>query len=425
MRDLVRFARALWVLILVGALAGCFSPEEPLPPAEALQEAASRIDRILQDDRAFARSNPVEIPSETPADPSVVNLWYCAHPLMGPALGSPVRLAELNEGLGDTTLNAQFIGEWFYAVQKLTVSLAADDLPDIALVKRSWVARLARSGRIVPIDGMLAPEVLVDLRPEVHRAFGVDGRLYALPIDGFCSVLFYNSEVVKARPPATWNDLRTCANTLTWPEKEESQSRYLLGDLPFLPALWSAAGKVCDENRSRLTDPSSLEALEFLLALRNDGLLHPRALGDPEAGFALFLRGDVAMTVGSSAWLPRAETAGFPVGIAPIPGKSGPVSELSDNALVVFAKYAEAKRTAIARVLDLLTGPRIQGEHAVPLGAVPVRQSVAKQTTCPDGLDAAWRHAGSTPLIGPWSAIEAELRRYLERTYRWQGETVR
>ncbi|MBN2308543.1 MAG: hypothetical protein JXR94_06200, partial [Candidatus Hydrogenedentes bacterium] len=196
---------------------------------------------------------------------------------------------------------------------------------------------------------------------------------------------------------------------------------YALGDFPFLPALWSAGGAVCDARRCRLDAPEALETLRFILSLRDEGFAHPRGLGNPDYAFSLFLRGDVAMTVAPSAYLPRTAGAPFPVGVAPVPGKRGPVSALSDDLIVVFANHAGAKNEAIGRALDALTGPLVLGDEAARLGSAPIRDSAADAAAPPEGLAAAYRCAQAPPLIGPWSAVESELYRYLALAYRWQG----
>ncbi|MCP4640882.1 MAG: extracellular solute-binding protein [bacterium] len=354
-----------------------------------------------------------------PEDAGTVEFWYFSHPIIAPALGPSDGQAAFNRLLPPGhILEAHFIGEWQYAVQKLTVSIAANDLPDLALVKRPWLARLAESGRLMPLDALLPTPLLEDISPRAREAGSIEGRLFGLPVDGFCLVLFYNRDMIGDVPPATWGELRTRAERISETRKTDGPG-YALGHFPYLPALWSAGGAVVDGTTCGLAEPTALETLEYILALRDDGLMHPHTFLDPVTGLSLFLRGDVAMTVASSADVAKMKGATFAWEIAPIPGKEGPVSMLADDVLVAFGEYAEAKQKAIAAAIDQLIGSHILGEAAARRGSVPIRKSVLEEVTTPQPLLAAYDHARCTPLVGPWNEIEGQLMRHLVLAYRY------
>jgi multiple sugar transport system substrate-binding protein len=312
-----------------------------------------------------------------------------------------------------STVKAQFIGDWGVAIQKYAVSLAAGDIPDVGMVKRAWLAQLIPSGRIAPLDEILPQSFLDVFRRPIRESLSLNGHIYALPADGFCEVLFYNKSLLAEGPPTTWEELRTCAEAL---RPKLPQGAFPIGYMPFIEALWSAGGDVCSENRSGLDSPAALEALEFTLSLRDAKLTHNAFLQDPDAGLRLFLSGDAAMTVASSELLPEVIRASFPVGIAPLPGKNGPISAFSDNALVVFTQNAQAKRESILSLLDFLT--RVSARTA---GAASVREDIAATNTNP-GLEQAFGVARNTPLTPSWGAIEFELARGLDLAARWRLE---
>jgi len=408
-----RVLRALLPLML-SAPVGCFRAEPPLEPHEALAKAAQRIDRILAEDRASGEERTE--PAQTPDNAGEVTFWFYAHPLISPLmLGEPQKRASFSAAHPEVTLNPQFIGDWSIAIQKYVVSLAAGDLPDIGMVKRSWLARLISSGRIVPLDAILPPEFLADFRDPIRETLSMSGHLYALPADGFCDVLYFNRNIVRDPPPSTWDELRARATEIRDSRGETQKDMYPIGHMPFLESLWSAGGEVCSNTSSGLTSPAALEAIDFIVSLRQAGLAHPAGMLAPEAGMDLFVRERVAMTVASSEFLGQVKKTAFPVGIAPVPGKAKPVSMLSDNAIVVFARYAEAKKSAISHVADFITGPDAQGE-----GSAPTRESVAKSLRIEAGLDQSFRAGRNTPLVPSWAAIEFELARYLDLAYRWE-----
>ncbi len=396
-------------------LSGCIGDVKPMPPDEALKAASQDVNRILKDERENAA--PVEPePNQTPPDPRKVSFWFYSHPLMSTTVGMPDAEDRFNRLHPDAVLSRQFIGDWTVAVQKLTVNLAAGDVPDVALVKRSWLARLIPSGRIMPLDALLPPSLIQDIRMPSREALSFQGGLYAMPADGFCNVLFCNATLVRGNPPKTWDELKRLAGEL----HATGGDTYPIGYLPYLEALWAAGGSVFEGGAARLDTPEAREALDFILSLKSAGLVHPNGLSGEGSGFQLFSTGAVAMTVASSAYLPQTRDLPFKVTVAPIPGKQGPISSLSDNAIVVFRRYAEAKQAAIVQLLDYLTGPDVQGKAALDAGSVPVRTTVSSTITETAGLDEAYRRARGTPLVPAWSEIEFTLERYIGLAYLWR-----
>ncbi|HOE67257.1 MAG TPA: extracellular solute-binding protein [Candidatus Hydrogenedentes bacterium] len=386
------------------ALAGCMR-EQTLAPAEALNRASERIDRILArhdgETEGLDRSADADDPPENRAV-----IWHYAHPLISPAFAPNGSFASWRASHAPFAVETQFLGDWGAAVQKLTVSLAAGDLPDIALVKRSWLAALAHSGRLQPLDGYLPDALTRDLHPVARASMTVHGRLYALPADGFCSALFCRSDRVST-PPRTWDELRAVAKELRG-GKEKTDRFWPVGHYPFLEALWSAGGNVVKDGKAALNDPEALEALEFVLSLTRRGDAPRDAMLDPDAGMQRFLRGEVAMTVASSAYLPTLRQADVAFTVAPVPGKNGPISMLSDDAIVAFRRHAAARREAIAATLDFLASTAGDA-RAMARGSVPIRNSADAPGAYPS-LCEAYACARNTPLIRAWAETQRELR---------------
>jgi multiple sugar transport system substrate-binding protein len=410
--------KVLSALFVVCLVAGCFRGKPPLPPRESLAEAAQRIDEILKQDRETGREGeaPAE-PPQVPNDPNEVVFWYFRHPLLPPAkVGHVKMLPPAQPGQPEIKLTNQFIGEWDHvAIQKMTVSIAAGDVPDIALVKRPFLARLIGSGLIAPLDTVLPAEFIEDFRQPARETLTVNGHLYALPADGFCTVLYYDRNLIP-QPPKTWDELRASAQAATRVVGDVRYDVYGIGDYPFLEALWSAGGDVCDEHTCLLNSPQTKEAVDFLLSLDDCQPPYSTDYNPWPAGITSFPLDSVVMTVASSESLdlvlelvPHGTVS---VGVAPVPGKTGPVSKLSDNAIVVFTRYAEAKRAAITAALDYLTGPEFRDSKFA--GSVPTRTSVAKRVTSPPGFEEAFHAARNTPLVPSWAAIDDVLLLHLD-----------
>jgi ABC-type glycerol-3-phosphate transport system substrate-binding protein len=422
----------LAALLLILIAAGCADRTPPLPPMEALAKIAARVDEIVRQNEHDGEAGAQSPVTDKPANPNEVKLWVYAHPLAtriaAPSSELPAVFAAENPPF---RIVPQYIGDWPVAVQKLTVSLAVDDLPDIALVNRTWLPRLLLSGRIRPIDALMQPEFMKDLLEPARRQFTRDGHVWALPADGFCSVLFYNKSFVGETPPADWDALRTMAKKVSRPAPDPRNAVYAIGDLPFVEMLWSAGiDPVNTRPNAGLRAPQAKDVVDLFLFLRDEEVSYPRALGNPDFAFAMFLKGNVAMTAGPSQWITRCNAAvpaakpNLSWGIAPLPGKTGPISRLSDSAWIVFARYADAKQPAIARTLEFLTGAALQGSDALAQGSAPTRATIAKSLKPNPGLDAAYTAAQNTPLSPAWSETEYELNHFTGHIYPWIGWRV-
>lgn len=380
-----------------------------------MRDAAGSIRRILADVAADPpRSAPTS--ADPIADPNRAVVWYDDHPVIAPALSGPGRLERFRHDNAGLDFDAQYIGDARVSLQKLAVGLAADDLPDVAIMHRGVAGALAQGGRLADIGAILPDRILDDLRPNARETGMYQGKLVALPADGFCTVLFYNKSMMPDGPPRDWQAWRAAAQRLRRPNTDF----HPIGHIPWLELAWSAGAQIVDDAATDLDGPDALRALRFLLAMRDDGLAHPRAVNAEDWGLSLLLTQRAAMTVASSRALPRVTASGLPIGIAPVPGEHGPISALSDRVLVVFAHQASARRDPIIRVLDYLTGPLTMGPEAERNGSAPLRNSVEHND---DGLNAAFEAARAKPLHPAWNAIEAELYRRLDQAFRWQEDT--
>ena len=435
----IRSSRRRFALHVVafGCLIGCLGEPVPLPPDQALASAARGVVRILAEDAAYAQRAADRIAppkSETTAsDPSEIQFWAFAHPLVSYAMtrtaaqqnatNPSIKVSSAPGGAfmalyPEVRLHYQFIGEWDLAIQKLTVTMAAGDLPDVALLKRDWLPRLAEAGIIAPLDNIIPTSLRDDLREPARASLSYHDLLYALPADGFCSVLFSNRELIP-QAPKNWDELRRCVTALA---ASNSEAPAALGSLPYLEMLWSAGGDVCANGTCSLHSDMAKETLDLLVTLRREKAFALPGLVTSQTGLGLLQGRRVAMTVASSEALPQLAKAPFPVTCSPIPGIHGPVARLSDNIIVVFAHHAIEKADAISKLLDYLTGSETQGAEALQKGSVPVRASVMAtlaQNPNASALDDAFRSARTPPFVFSWNAIEFELNRNLDLALRW------
>ena len=396
-------ALTLGLVGLVALLAGCVRPAPPIDPAEAPAAASEALESIL--DRTPASAGPLPSPPPAAVDgPVTVSVWYPDHPLMRRLASPPVRAA-FTEAHPDITLEAQGMGDWMYAVQKLTVHIAGGGLPDIAVVRRGLLAQLAPSGHILALDDLLPDELLNDFDTPVREAYAAGPQLTALPADAFHSVLY---------------------TVETPPESLEALAKYpgngpaTIGHLPFMETLWALGGDVLAQGRPAMDSDAARGAFALMHALYAPGTGHAarNAMLDETHGVALFISGRANMTVASSRSVARVLEQRPETRMHPVPGPSGGVSRWGEYAIVVFAG-AEAKGEAIAAVLDFLTGPVLQGAEALEGGSPPVRRSVRASVDEDHPLLKTWGHARAAPLVPEWGELESALLGIVERATRF------
>lgn len=89
------------------------------------------------------------------------------------------------------------------------------------------VGALATEGVIAPLDDIVGlPEVdSEDFIPSIFDAYSlVDGKRYAMPVDGDTQVLFYNTEILErngVEPPTTWDEYAAAVKKITEAEKAD------------------------------------------------------------------------------------------------------------------------------------------------------------------------------------------------------------
>lgn len=386
------------LLVLCAAVQTACAPSRPVASLEeAAARACARIDGVL------ARPERPRERKQTPraGERETLAFWYYEHPIMSAAFAE-------RPSSSDDNVQALHLGPWELAVQKLVVGFATDDLPDVAVVKRHLLPQLYDAGRIRALDEVLPQALIDDFRDEVREDFTYDARLIALPADGFCSVLFYNTATIGDVPPRTWPYLEAYVRARTGHGRDAAR---VVGNYPYVEALWSAGGEVVRDGRCALGTAEGLRAFEFVLTV---GTAAPMSADR-------FMESGGDMTVDSSRYFPSTSAYAYKYDIAPVPGETGAVSRRSDDAVVVFARGEPVSNETLNRFVDWLTGSEVMGDSAARLGSVPVRRSV-KAAVVP-ALEEAYRAGRATPLLPGWAEIEFEVERAVADVRRTLRET--
>ena len=185
------------------------------------------------------------------------------------------------------------------------------------------------------VDDVLSPNVSGDMLQKFADFGKVDGTAYGIPFVSSARALFYNKDLFTkagiAEPPKTWDELKADAEKLKKAGvsqpfglplgQEEAQAESFLWMLGNGGSYTDASGKWV------INSPQNIETFNYLKGLVNAGLTTPNpGTKDRKTVWEDFGAGKVGMTNGGPMSIPIFDAAGLKnYGIAPIPGKTGPL----------------------------------------------------------------------------------------------------
>jgi ABC-type glycerol-3-phosphate transport system substrate-binding protein len=101
---------------------------------------------------------------------------------------------------------------WPETRQKLLVSAAAGDAPDVMMIESNWPYYLSEAGVLADLGELATKEQLADLNQGTLQQGTFDGTVYATPSAMTCWGLFVNNELLKeygVGVPQTWDEVYT------------------------------------------------------------------------------------------------------------------------------------------------------------------------------------------------------------------------
>lgn len=176
--------------------------------------------------------------------------------------------------------------------------------PDVATLDSAWQGELAEMGLLADITTQFAP-IRDDFFDGPARTGIVRNKTYSVPWYTNNVAFFYNMDLLEKagyeEPPADWDEFVDMAVKL----KEIDKYAVTMGDgsfMPFtyLPFLYSAGGKIVDNNGPRFHDEAGLEAFKFVTDLyteyeaMSDGAINAASWSEL---YAPFHHGEAAVTI--------------------------------------------------------------------------------------------------------------------------------
>jgi multiple sugar transport system substrate-binding protein len=184
---------------------------------------------------------------------------------------------------------------WDSIDEKLTTSVASGQGPDVVQIGLSKLRTFADAGALLPLDDLigtypgLATENFAD--GVAGAATAVAGQIVSVPWVSDTRVLFYRKDILEAAgfsaPPATWDELRSMAKTLS--ERGEGQYGYYIPqwDSP-LPVVmtWSNGGDIVNaDGNVDFSSPAFAAAVDLYTGLHADGSVPQNGDFDQTQGF--------------------------------------------------------------------------------------------------------------------------------------------
>ncbi|MGX5682377.1 ABC transporter substrate-binding protein [Schumannella luteola] len=251
--------------------------------------------------------------------------------------------------------------------QTFQAQLAGGQLPNVMVVPFTEPQGLIARGQLADITAELEQVGLKDKLNPSASAVGqdADGNYYGVPVDAYALGLAYNRDIFEQagldpdNPPATWDEVREAAKTITEATGIPGYVQMTTGGQGgwMLTAMtYSAGGTVENEDGSAITitdEPKAMqEQLELLQAMRwEDNSMGSNFTYDQMGALKEFAAGRVGMVisapVGYAFCTQLFGMDGDNFGLAPMPQGDEPGGSLSGGALhVVMPNTTPEQRLA-------------------------------------------------------------------------------
>lgn len=316
-------------------------------------------------------------------------------------------IATYQQNHPEINVNIETMAHDDYGV-KIQARAAANDLPDIFILKGSWIENFASNGLVADLTQYRdSVEWADDFYPGVFDSCTYDEKIYGVP-NQFCaptSMVFYDAELWKQAGyesfPQTWEEVQKAAaefqaqginttialgNKEKWPY--ESCWFSTLADR-YTGTEWMNAIKSRDGS-AKFTDPDFVSALAFTRDLGSSGILNPdyNSITSQQAN-DLYIQGKAAAVI-SGNWdisyilanateelSGRTKIAALPQPAGATKGEQGSMSSSSGWFVAINSKLEGEKLEAALDFAFGIAGPEFSRRNAELQGGLsPVKVDV-------------------------------------------------
>ncbi|MBN2056561.1 ABC transporter substrate-binding protein [bacterium] len=155
----------------------------------------------------------------------LVEFWHAMGGPLGEVLETMV--GEFNQQHPDIHVESISMGNYDTLQKKILASVVAGESPDISQNFEALTLRMARAGKLVQLESLLADEsggiarLKADIIPVLLKNNTYDGKLWSFPFNKSVPVLYYNKDLFRAagldpgHPPETIDEMHDYARQLT------------------------------------------------------------------------------------------------------------------------------------------------------------------------------------------------------------------
>ena len=291
----------------------------------------------------------------------------------------------------DIRIKPAYAGSYDDTIAKAITAFKGGHAPPLAMLGAIQVFTLIDLDAIVPIDQLANSAEdkawLGGFWPAFMANGNVDGHVWSVPFQRSTAVLYWNKDAFKQagldpeRPPANWTEQTAMGRKLVL-KSGDTVSRWgvqipATGGVYWLyQALAAEAGQQLmnrDGTVTYFTSPGAVEALDYWVALGNDGVQAPGVL-DWGTTPNDFLAGRTAMmwtTTGNLTFV--RSNAKFPFGVAMLPADKQRGTPTGGANFHIFSTATTAERQASMLFVRWVTSPDRAAQWGMDTGYVATR----------------------------------------------------
>ncbi|UJF32135.1 ABC transporter substrate-binding protein [Paenibacillus hexagrammi] len=292
------------------------------------------------------------------------------------------KIASLTQGYSKVDSSVEVVPEFIPFAEfkkRLSVGLAAQDLPDIVVIDNPDHAAYAAMGLFADITDKIKDWPDKDQFYEgPWKSATLNGKVYGIPLGSNNLALFYNKAMLDSagvKPPQTWDELRDAAKKLSKGDIKGLGFSGLgneEGTFQFLPWLLGA-GATFD----KVDSPQGVKAYSYLADLIKDQSVSKEVLNWTQADvMKQFAAGKIAMMVNGPWQIPELKTNApdLQYGVALLPKGEKYASVLGgENLGVVNGKNVDDA----VKFIKYVASPDVIKPFAQSFGYFPSRKDVA------------------------------------------------
>ncbi|MEU3563706.1 extracellular solute-binding protein [Kitasatospora sp. NPDC006786] len=326
----------------------------------------------------------------------------------------------------DIRVDVQVVN-WNDIDQQVKTMIQSGNVPDV--LQTGGYADKVADDLLYKAQDVLSPATRSNLIDSFAKAGEVKGVQYGIPFVSSTRLLFYNKAILRqagiTQPPTTWEELRKDAEQIKAAAPgvtpyalplgpEEAQGESMLWELG------NGGGPTDKDGGYTLDSQADIDTFSWLKSnLVGPGLTYPNpATTDRKTAFADFAAGKAAMLNGHPSLIRMAQAGKVDYGVAPVPGKAGPLTSTLGVADWMMAFKKNGHREQIRKFLDFAYTEDNMLRFDETYNLMPVTQDTLRAMTTggkhPDlePFFAPLPHAAFYPLGDTsWDVVSAELKK--------------